>query len=385
LNPLSGKVILVGVTGGISAYKVPFYVRELKKKNAIVKIILTENAEKFVTPEVLSVLSDGVFESLWKDGIPHISLTEEADLFVILPADYNIIGKTASGIADDLLSSCIAAYDKKLLFFPSMNDRMFDNPILQRNLGFLEDYGHSIISPAVGPLACEKEGKGRLPSVPRLILETEKALSTNLFENALCLITGGGTTEKIDPVRYLTNASSGKMAFSLARSCYLAGGKVELILGKHTSVIDPDFPYRITNVETAKDMYNEIVNRWSDVNYLFMSAAVSDFTVDSKAEKKIKKESKLTLNLKNNIDILTELKKKKKKQFIVGFSLESENLEASALKKMKEKGCDLMIGNGPDCIGSENTSGVIISASGKENFSCTKDELAWKLINKIKS
>ena len=384
MNPLSGKVILVGVTGGISAYKLPFYLRELKKKGATIRVILTENAKKFVTPEVLSVLSDGVFESLWENGIPHISLTEEADLFVILPADYNIIGKAASGVADDLLASSIAAYDKKLLFFPSMNSRMFENPVLQKNLDFLRDCGHLIIDPTSGPLACEKEGKGRLPSIPRLVLETEKALSPNLFENALCLITGGGTSERIDPVRYLTNASSGKMAFSLARSCYLAGGRVELILGRHTFSIDADLPYRITNVETARNMYDEIMKRWKDVEYLFMSAAVSDFTVSSKADKKLKKKSNLTLNLKNNIDILAELKKKKKKQFIVGFALESEDLEVSALKKMKEKRCDLMVGNYPDSIGSENTSGVIISSSGEEKFSCTKDELAWKIINKIK-
>jgi phosphopantothenoylcysteine decarboxylase / phosphopantothenate---cysteine ligase len=385
LNPLSGKVILVGVTGGISAYKVPLYIRELKKKGAIVKVILTENAKKFVTPEVLSVLSDGVFESLWENGIPHISLTQEADFFVILPADYNIIGKAASGVADDLLASSIAAYDKKILFFPSMNSRMFENPILQKNLDFLRDCGHLIIDPTSGPLACEKEGKGRLPSIPRLVLETEKALSPNLFENALCLITGGGTSEKIDPVRYLTNASSGKMAFSLARSCYLTGGRVELILGRHSFSIDGDLPYRITNVETAQNMYDDIMKRWKDVDYLFMSAAVSDFTVSSKAEKKLKKKSNFTLNLKNNIDILAELRKKKKKQFIVGFALESENLEASASEKMKKKGCDLMVGNYPDSISSENTSGVIISASGEEEFSGTKDELAWKIINKIKS
>jgi phosphopantothenoylcysteine decarboxylase/phosphopantothenate--cysteine ligase len=385
LSPLSGKVILVGVTGGISAYKVPLYIRELKKKGAIVKVILTENAKKFVTPEVLSVLSDGVFESLWKNGIPHISLTQEADFFVILPADYNIIGKAASGVADDLLASSIAAYDKKILFFPSMNSRMFENPILQKNLDFLRDCGHLIIDPTSGPLACEKEGKGRLPSIPRLVLETEKALSPNLFENALCLITGGGTSEKIDPVRYLTNASSGKMAFSLARSCYLTGGRVELILGRHSFSIDGDLPYRITNVETAQNMYDDIMKRWKDVDYLFMSAAVSDFTVSSKAEKKLKKKSNFTLNLKNNIDILAELRKKKKKQFIVGFALESENLEASASEKMEKKGCDLMVGNYPDSISSENTSGVIISASGEEEFSGTKDELAWKIINKIKS
>ena len=385
MNPLSGKVVLIGVAAGISAYKVPLFVRALKENGATVKVILTENAKKFVSKEVLSVLSDRVFDSLWENGIPHISLTEEASLFVILPADYNIIGKASSGIADDLLSSAIAAYNNKLLFFPSMNSRMFENPVFQKNIDYLRSCGHLVIDPSCGPLACGTEGKGRLPSIGRLILETEKALSSDILKSSLCLITGGGTSEKIDPVRYLTNASSGKMAYSLARNCYLAGGRVELVLGRSTVIPDPDMPYEITKVETAEDMYNKIIERWSEVNYLFMNAAVSDFTVSSEAMKKIKKTDELTLKLKNNIDILKELKKKKKKQFIVGFSLESENLKAHTLKKMKEKGCDLIVGNHPDSIGSENTSGIIMSTSGEEEFSCSKDELAWKIINKIKS
>jgi len=384
LNPLSGKIILVGVTGGISAYKVPLFLRELKEKGAVVKVILTENAKKLVSSSVLSVLSDGVFDSLWEKDIPHISLTGEADLFVILPADYNIIGKASSGIADDLLSSAIAAYNKKILFFPSMNIRMFENPVLQRNIEYLKSYGHLIVEPSSGFLACGKEGKGRLPSISRVVLETEKALSPNLFNNSFCLITGGGTVEKIDPVRYLANGSSGKMANSLAKYCYLAGGKVEMILGKNTLNFDSDIPYKITQVETAKEMFDEIISRWKEVDYLFMSAAVSDFTVNSK-EKKIKKSSELVLKLKSNIDILGELKKKKRNQFVVGFSLESDDLKASTLKKMREKGCDMMVGNYPDSIGSESTAGMIISASGEEKFECSKDELAWKIIQKIKS
>jgi phosphopantothenoylcysteine decarboxylase/phosphopantothenate--cysteine ligase len=384
LNPLSGKNILVGVTGGISAYKVPLFLRELKGKGAVVKVILTENAKHLVSPAVLSVLSDGVFDSLWEKNIPHISLTEEADLFVILPADYNIIGKSSSGIADDLLSSAIAAYDKKLLFFPSMNSRMFENKVFKRNIDYLKSCGHLIVEPASGSLACGKKGRGRLPSISRLVLETEKALSPDLFNNSFCLVTGGGTIEKIDPVRYLTNGSSGKMAYSLARYCYLAGGKVEMILGKNTLTIDSDIPYKITEAGTTKEMLDEITKRWSEADYLFMSAAVSDFTINSK-EKKIKKSNELVLELKSNIDILGELKKKKKKQFVVGFSLESDNLKVSTLKKMKEKGCDMMVGNYPDSIGSENTSGMIISASGEEKFDCSKDELAWKIIQKIKS
>ncbi len=384
MSLLSGKVILIGISGGISAYKVPLFLRKLKAAGAIVKTILTENSKQFISPVVLSVLSDGVFDSLWKENIPHIALTEEADLFVILPADFNIIGKAASGIADDLLSSSVAAYNKKILFFPSMNNRMFENPVLQKNIDYLKGCGHNFIDPIEGSLACGKGGKGRLPSIERMVLETEKALSPNLFNDAICLITGGGTYEKIDPVRYLTNSSSGKMAYSLAKNCYLAGGKIELIIGKSTVVPDSDTPFKITQIETAEDMHSEILRRWKDVSYLFMSAAVADFKVYSE-KKKIKKTGEMILKLTENIDILKELKKKKKNQFIVGFSLETDNLREATIKKMKEKGCDLMVGNYPDSIGSEDSSGVIISSSGEEEFNCSKDKLSWKIIRKIKS
>lgn len=384
MNSLSGKNILIGVTGGISAYKVPLLLRELKKKGANVKVILTENAKEFVSPIVLSVFSNGVFDSLWEPNIPHIALPREADLFIILPADYNIIGKASSGIADDLLTSSIAAYDKRILFFPSMNEKMYENPILQGNINVLEEYGHTVIDPSKGYLACGDNGKGRLPSIERILLETEKALYKDLFSGAFCLITGGGTFEEIDPVRCLTNRSSGKMAFSLARNCYIAGAKVELILAGNTFEFDVDIPYNITLAQSAKDMYDEILNRWNDVKYLFMSAAVSDFTVKSK-NKKIKKSEDVVLKLKRNVDILKSLKKNKKNQFMVGFSLESKDLASLTLKKMKEKGCDLMVGNYPDSIGSDISSGVIVSDSNQEEFKCSKDELAWKIIKKIKS
>jgi phosphopantothenoylcysteine decarboxylase/phosphopantothenate--cysteine ligase len=384
LNFLSGKNILIGVTGGISAYKIPLLVRQLKKKGAVVKIILTDNAKKFISPEVLSVLSDGVFDSIWEGSIPHISLPGEADLFIILPADYNVIGKAASGIADDLLTSSIAAYNDKILFFPSMNEKMYENPILQKNIECLKNFGHCIIEPSKGPLACETEGKGRLLSIERIVLEIEKKVTPDIFDDSFCMITGGGTFEKIDPVRYITNGSTGKMAYSLARNCYIAGGRVELILGINPVKYDIDSPFKITIVESAADMYNEILSKWKNVEYLFMSAAVSDFTIDPMA-KKIKKSDNLTLKLNKNIDILTELKSKKKNQYIVGFCLESDDLGTSTIKKMKEKGCDLMVGNYPDAIGSDFSSGIIISASNKEEFKCSKDELAWKIIEQIKS
>ncbi len=384
MNPLFGKSILIGITGGIAAYKVPLYIRELKKGGAIVKVILTENAKKFVTPLVLSTISDGVFTSLWEDKIPHLSLIQNSPLFVIIPADYNIIGKAASGIADDLLSTVIAAFKGRILFFPSMNYRMFENPIFQKNLDLLKNFGHLIIEPEIGPLALEEEGKGRLPSISRLILETEKALTPDLLKGSYCLITGGGTGEKIDPVRQITNLSSGKMAYSLAKFCYLAGGTPELILGPTAKEPDPNLPYKIKRIESADEMHQEILNRWERVDYLFMSAAVSDFTIPTR-RKKIKKKDELVLKLEANIDILEDLKNRKENQFIIGFSIETENLLTSAREKMKEKGCDLMVANEVDAIGSNLTSGIIISPSEEEDFECSKDELAWKIIKKIKS
>ncbi|MEO0292660.1 MAG: bifunctional phosphopantothenoylcysteine decarboxylase/phosphopantothenate--cysteine ligase CoaBC [candidate division WOR-3 bacterium] len=383
MNLLFEKVILIGVTGGVAAYKVPLLVRELKGRGAKVKVILTENAKRFVSSQVLSIFSDGVFDSLWEDDIPHITLSSESDFFLILPADYNIIGKAASGVADDLLSTTIAAYNKKILFCPSMNPRMLENPVLIKNIEYLKSCGHYFLEPSKGPLACGVEGKGRLPSISRIVLEIEKALSPKTLEGDLCLITGGGTVEKIDPVRCLTNESSGKMAYYLAKYCYLSGGEVELILGKNTLNLDPDLPYKITLVNSAEEMFNKILDRWDEVDYLFMSAAVSDFTVNPK-EEKIKRKEELVLELKSNIDILKELKKRKKHQFIVGFSLEKENLRASTLEKMKEKGCDIMVGNFVSSIGSEESAGIIISKKGEEEFNCSKEELAWKIIQKIK-
>lgn len=385
MNPLANKTILLGVTGGIAAYKVPLLIRDLKKKDAKVNVVMTENAKKFVTPLVISTLSDGLVESLWEGGIPHISLREEASLLCIVPADYNIIGKAASGVADDLLSTVISAFDKEILFFPSMNYRMYDNPIFKKNIKILKDFGHVIIEPDTGELACDEEGRGRLPDISRIMLEIERALTPDLLKGSYCLITGGGTGEKIDPIRYITNRSSGKMAYSLARHCFMAGGKVELIMGITNIDYDRNLPYNIIRVENARDMQKEILKRWDRVDYLFMNAAVSDFTPERVSNIKIKKKEELEIKLKKSIDILADLKNKKKSQFIIGFSLETNNLLNEAKKKMKEKKIDLVVANDVSAIGSGSTSGFLISKGSEEQFECSKDELSWKIIGKISS
>lgn len=384
MNFLKNKSILLGVTGGIAAYKTPGLIRGLKEKGIAVKVVLTENATRFVSPLVISILSDGVFTSLWEEGIPHINLSEEASLLCIVPADYNIMGKAASGVADDLLSTVIPAYDGKILFFPSMNSKMYENPILQKNIDLLRGLGHIVIEPDEGPLACKGEGKGRLPDIDRIILEMEKALAPDLLKGTYCLITGGATTERIDPIRYITNRSSGKMAYSLARYCYLNGAKTELIMGVNALDCNRYLPINVIRVETARKMQEEILKRWDEVNYLFMNAAVADFTVQKK-DKKIKKKKELTLKLKENIDILADLKSKKGSQFVIGFALETEDLLDSAKKKMKDKGVDLMVANRESAIGDDYTSGFLISRYEEEPFQCSKDELSWKIIKRIRS
>ncbi len=387
MNPLDDKTILIGITGGIAAFKIPTLIRSLKKENTSlkVKVIMTENAKKFVSPLVISTISDGYIESLWGGRVPHISLSEEASIFCIIPADYNIIGKAASGIADDLLSTTISAFDGKIIFFPSMNYRMYDNPIFRKNIERLKDSKHIIIEPETGELACDEEGKGRLPDISSIIFEIKRALTPDLLKGSYCLITGGGTVERIDPIRVITNRASGKMAYSLAKYCYLSGCNTELIMGITSIDYKDELPYKLVRVSNTEEMENEIVKRWDKLDYLFMSAAVSDFIPSKVYKKKIKKKEELNLKFKKNKDILMNLKKIKKNQFIVGFSIETEDLLKEAKKKMREKKLDIIVANDISAIGSDKTSGFIVSKDKEEQFECTKDELSWKIIKEISS
>jgi phosphopantothenoylcysteine decarboxylase/phosphopantothenate--cysteine ligase len=387
LNPLKDKTILIGITGGIAAFKVPILIRRLKKESASlkVKVVMTENAKKFVSPLVISTISDGYTESLWEKEVPHISLSEESSLFCVIPADYNIIGKVASGIADDLLSTTISAFDRRIMFFPSMNYRMYDNPVFRENINKLKNFGHIIIEPETGELACDEEGKGRLPDISRIIIEIERALTPDLFKGLNCLVTGGGTEERIDPIRVITNRASGKMAYSLAKYCYLSGGNTELIMAMTSIDYSDSLPYNLVRVSDTEEMEKEIVKRWDKLDYLFMSAAVSDFIPSRVSKKKIKKKEDLNIKLKRNTDILMNLKKMKKNQFVVGFSIETDDLLKEAKKKMREKKLDMIIANDISAIGSDKTSGFIVSKDKEEKFECTKDELSWRIIKEISS
>lgn len=380
---LRNKKILIGVSGGIAAYKVPELVRNLLKEGAEVKVILTENGERFVSKYTLDILTDGkVYTDMFIGGIPHIGLAEESDLIAIIPATYNIIGKIANGIADDLLTTIISAFQKKKIIFPSMNTAMLENPILVKNINYLKSLGYEIVEPSEGILACGTSGKGRLPDMDIILFQICRALSDNIFKNKKILVTAGGTLEKIDPVRMITNASSGKMGLELAKAFTLLGGEVLLLIGRHSVLIPPYIDYE--KYENSDELYSLIMKKISDIDILIMTAAVSDFKPEFQT-KKIKRDKEIILKLSPTIDILKEVSKLERKPIIVGFCLEEEsNIVEEGIRKMKEKNCDIMIANTLGSLGGDFTKGYILYKKNEEYFEMTKEELSWHLTNIIR-
>ena len=355
---LKNKHILIGITGGIAAYKICTLIRDFKKSSAEVKVICTPNALNFVTKLTLQNLSQNeVYEGEftpknWKPE--HISLADWADIMLIAPASANTIGKIAQGIADNLLTSIACAFSKKIIIAPAMNCNMWQNSALQENLAKLEARGIEYLAPENGFLACGYEGKGRLCSLKKIYNAVDEALN---YQETLIgkkvVITSGGTIEEIDPVRYISNYSSGKMGLALAKSAHNMGAEVILITTK-----DVEAQFKTVKVKSAIDMQNAINEEFETANYIIMAAAVADYRAKEKSEQKIKKNDKetFTLELVKNPDILAELCRKKmdchadksaqnNTPIIVGFCAESENLMKNAQEKLSKKGCDYLIAN----------------------------------------
>ena len=350
---LSGKNILVCITGGIAAYKTCELIRMYKRANANVRVICTPNALNFVTKLTLQNLSQnevGIEEFDVKDFKPeHISYADEADIMVICPATANTISKIANGICDNLLTSVAAAFSKPVIFAPAMNTNMLNNVFIRENINKLhKNPDYYIVEPESGFLACGTEGKGRLAALDKIFDKTVEVLklTSDVQEKFLSgkkvIVTAGGTIEDIDPVRYISNYSSGKMGLALANACYNSGAQVVLITTK-----DFDCPYRVIKVKSAIDMLKVVENEFVDTDYIFMAAAVADYRVKDISEQKIKKTSddEITLKLVKNPDILKEISSRKKHQTVVGFCAESENLIENAKEKIKRKGCDFLIAN----------------------------------------
>jgi len=391
---LKGKKIVVGITGGIAAYKAAEFVRLLVKEEVRVHVVMTENAQKFIAPLTFQTLSGNPVVSdpfaLLEDAqIGHIALADLAELVVILPATANIIGKIAHGIADDFLSTMVMATKAPVLFVPSMNVNMWENKALQKNIQTLLEMGYHLLEPGEGELACHWYGKGRLPELNEVVEKMEDILSTKDLKGEQILVTGGPTQEPIDPVRFITNHSSGKMGYALAKMARRRGAEVILITGP-TSLPLPRKDIQFLPVRSAEEMRKAVFTHLKGSSVVIKAAAVSDYRPKVISEKKIKKgESETTLALERTKDILEELGRKKGNRILIGFAAETEDLIANAKKKLEEKTLDFIVVNDvtqPGAGFSSDTNQVkIIDPSGqvKDLPLMTKEEVSQLILDEV--
>ncbi len=392
-NDLENKTILLGVTGGIAAYKTPNLIRLLKKKGANVIVVATSNALNFVTKLTLQTVSNNkvyVDEFDTKDfDIEHISLSKKADLLLIAPLSANTLGKIANGIADNLLTSIVLAFDKPVVLCPAMNTNMWQNAIVQDNLTKLKNHNFNILEPVSGLLACGDNGIGKMKDECDIV---DNVISILNYENKFLkgkniLITAGGTSEPIDCVRFITNKSSGKMGLALAKQASYLGASVHLI--STFEVCNPQF--QVTQVHTALQMQNAVLEFFPKADIIIMAAAVSDFRCQNPSEQKIKKDSSdLTLNLVRNPDILTQISNEKlEKQIVVGFCAESQNLIDNAKDKIKAKNCDFIVANdiSNKNIGFNSDNNEVFIIDKKLNVQKielnTKDKIAYEILKYV--
>ncbi len=348
---LEGKKIVLGVTGSVAAYKAVDLVSRLKKMKAEVRVIMTAAAEKFITPLSFELASgypvhSELFAFSSACRVPHIDLVAGADLMIIAPATADFIGKAAHGLADDLLSSALLAATCPIMFCPAMNVNMYKNVFVQKNLLELKNAGHLIVEPEVGKLACGTEGKGRLPETKTILWHILNTIPlTGDFSGLTVLVTAGGTREAIDPVRYVSNRSSGKMGYALAEAACQRGAKSILISGPSNLSVPPGV--EIIRVETAQEMYEAVMNKYNAVDVIIKAAAVADYRPKDPKEHKIKKSGDtFNLEMEKNIDILYELGANKLEGLtLVGFAAETDDLVENAWQKIKNKNLDLMIAN----------------------------------------
>ncbi|ABB14118.1 bifunctional phosphopantothenoylcysteine decarboxylase/phosphopantothenate--cysteine ligase CoaBC [Carboxydothermus hydrogenoformans] len=340
-----GKIIL-GISGGIAAYKTVELARELTKRGYQVFPVLTAGAENFVTSlSLATVTGNKVLKEIFTEADPilHISLTDEADLILIAPATANIIGKIANGIADDLLTTIVAAKNCPVLICPAMNTRMYQNSIVQENLNRLVAHGFNILEPDSGSLACGHVGPGRLPDIPEIIAEVEKLLQEKILRGIKVLVTAGPTREYIDPVRFITNKSSGKMGFALAEAFRNLGAEVYLVSGPVS--LAPPTGVNFISVETTEEMAQRVDELFEKVQIVVKAAAVADYTPKEKFQQKLPKKNSLTIDLIKTKDILKSLGERKVDQFLVGFAAQTHDLENYATKKLLEKNLDMIAAN----------------------------------------
>ncbi len=348
---LKGKTVLLGITGGIAAYKSASLASLLVKAGANVRALMTENAKNFINPITFEALTghkcvSDTFDRNFEFQVEHVALAKEADAVIIAPATANVIAKLAHGIADDMLTTTVLACRCPKIIVPAMNTAMYENPVTQDNIERLRHYGMEIVRPANGHLACGDTGAGKMPEPESLIEYVYKSSAfTKDMEGMKVLVTAGPTQEGIDPVRYITNHSSGKMGYSIARVCMLRGASVTLVTGK--TALKPPMFVDVVPVVTAKDMYEAVVLRSGEMDIIIKAAAVADYRPRYAAEEKVKKsDGQMTIELERTDDILGYLGAHKKAgQFLCGFSMETENMIENSRIKLEKKHLDLIVAN----------------------------------------
>jgi phosphopantothenoylcysteine decarboxylase/phosphopantothenate--cysteine ligase len=384
---LRNKSLILGVTGGVAAYKTVDLVRRLSEEGLSVTVIMTEAAQHFVTPLSLEIASQNkVYSNLFHDPMAHIYLPAEADIMVIAPATANIIAKCARGIADDLLSTSFLSFRGNVIIAPSMNWRMYESPIFQENLKHLLSRGITQIGPEKGNLACGEEGMGRMADVSAIVASVLSLITKKDLTGEKILVTAGPTREYLDPVRFLSNRSSGKMGYAIARAASRRGADVTLISGH--SFLQRPHGIRFVPVETASDMLKAVKKEAHASTVLIMSAAVSDFMPAEMSNVKIEKARSLTVRLKTTPDIISAVSGKRKKPFIIGFAAETGRRTGRARKKLKEKQMDMIVFNDVTEEGSgfdTDTNKVIIIDRKKETElpHMSKDSVANAILDKL--
>lgn len=391
---LKGKCVVLAVTGSIAAYKIASLASMLKKLHADVQVLMTKNAENFINPITFETLTGNkclvdTFDRNFQYNVEHVALAKKADVVLIAPASANCIGKLAHGIADDMLTTTIMACKCKKILAPAMNTNMFENPIVQDNLKVLEHYGYEIVESAYGYLACGDTGQGKMPE-PELLLQhilRECAYEKDLKGKKI-LVTAGPTQESIDPVRYITNHSTGKMGYAIAKVCMQRGAEVTLVSGP-VNIPAPPFVL-VVPVITAEDMFCEVTKRAPKQDIIIKAAAVADYCPKYvSAEKVKKKDGELSLEMKHSQDILAYLgEHKKQEQFLCGFSMETENMLENSRKKLEKKNLDMIVANNlkVEGAGFAGDTNVVTMITENEEISLgkmSKEETAFEILNQI--
>lgn len=390
---LKSKTVVLGVTGSIAAYKIANLTSSLVKKGTNVHVIMTKNATNFINPITFETLTGNkclvdTFDRNFEFSVEHVSLAKQADIFMVAPASANVIGKIANGIADDMLTTTIMACKCHKVISPAMNTNMFENPIVQDNLEKLRNYGYEVIDPASGYLACGDTGAGKMPepSVLESYIMKNIAMEKDMAGKKV-LITAGPTMEAIDPVRFISNHSTGKMGYALAKIAMERGAEVTLVTGK-TYIEKPDF-VKIIDVKSAKEMFDAVDKEFDSQDIVIMSAAVADYRPKTVADEKIKKnDGETAIELERTDDILGTMSKRKKNQFLCGFSMETEHMLENSKNKLKKKNLDMICANNLKVEGAgfgtdTNVVTLITENESRQLPIMSKEQVANEILTEI--